>query len=293
MNPIRRTLLAAALMLVVTSFLAAPSLHAQATGSAITKQMAKLRSLSAQQRPPATVQLAADITALPAGPKKVELANNLANLVTEGDQGAATVQAVADALSKALAESPVPAKPNPAKIAPPPAPYMELARLVRYENVSTPLNDPLLDKARQALVDNDADVQKADFTLKDLNGKKYTLSELRGKIVMVNFWATWCPPCRAEMPDLDWLYTHFQSQGLIVLSITGEDSFTVGPFITNHPYHPPVLIDMGGQVAKQFHVDGIPKTFIFNRDGKLLAQTIDECTQRQFLDLLGKTDLHN
>ena len=288
MNPIRRTLLAAAALLVGTSFLAAPSLHAQATGSSITKQMAKLRSLSAQQRPPATVQLAADIAALPAGPKKVELANNLANLVTEGDQGAATLQAVADALSKALAESPVPAKKNSL-----PAPYMELAQLVRYENVSTSLRDPLLDKAQQALIDNDADVQKADFTLKDLNGKKYTLSELRGKIVMVNFWATWCPPCRAEMPDLDWLYTHFQSQGLIVLSITGEDSFTVGPFITNHPYHPPVLIDMDGKVAKQFHVDGIPKTFLFDRDGKLLGQTIDECTQRQFLDMLGKTNLHN
>jgi hypothetical protein len=50
---------------------------------------------------------------------------------------------------------------------------------------------------------------------------------------------------------------------------------------------------MGGKVAKQFHVDGIPKTFIFNRDGKLLGQTIDERTQRQFLDMLGKTDLHN
>jgi thiol-disulfide isomerase/thioredoxin len=250
--------------------------------------MGKLRSLSAQERPVATVKLAAEISALPAGPKKVELANSLANLVTEGDQGAATVQAVADVLSKALAESPVPAKKDS-----PPAPYMEMARLVRYKDVSTTLNDPLLEKARQVLIANDADIQKADFTLRDLSGKKYTLSELRGKIVMVNFWATWCPPCRAEMPDLDWIFTHFQSQGLIVLSITSEDSFTVGPFITNHPYHPPVLIDMGGKVAKQFHVDGIPKTFIFNRDGKLLGQTIDECTQRQFLDMLGKTDLHN
>jgi thiol-disulfide isomerase/thioredoxin len=283
MNPIQRTLLAAA-----TVLLAAPLLHGQASESAITKQLGNLRSLSAQQRPAATIKLAADIGALPAGPKKVELANNLANLVTEGDQGASALQAVADTLSQALAQSPLPAKNDQ-----PPMPYFELASLVRYKNVNVTLNDPLFVKAGQILVANDAEIEKADFTLKDLRGKKYTLSELRGKIVMVNFWATWCPPCRMEMPDLDWIYTHFQSQGLVVLSITDEDSFTVGPFVTRAGYHPPVLIDTDKKVHKLFHIEGIPKTFVFGRDGKLVGETIDQCTQRQFLDILGRTDLHN
>jgi peroxiredoxin len=95
------------------------------------------------------------------------------------------------------------------------------------------------------------------------------------------------------MPDLDWIYTHFQSQGLVVLSITDEDSFTVGPFVTRAGYHPPVLIDSDKKVHKLFHIEGIPKTFIFGRDGKLVGETIDQCTQRQFLDILGRTDLHN
>ena len=67
---------------------------------------------------------------------------------------------------------------------------------------------------------------------------------------MVNFWATWCAPCRLEMPDLDWIYTHFQSQGLVVLAITDEDAFTGWPVHHQLGYHFPVLIDPDGKVAQ-------------------------------------------
>jgi peroxiredoxin len=284
MTSIQRPLLAAALLL------AAPLLYGQASESAINKQLGNLRSLTDDQRPAATIKLASDIRALPAGPSKVKLADALAQRVTEGDQGAEALQAVGDALSQALAQSPVPAKNDQ-----PPMSYMDLARLVRYENVTTPLADPLYAKAGQILAANDEDIQKADFSLKDFSGKKYTLSELRGKIVVVNFWATDCDPCtKQEMPNLDVIYTRFQPQGLIVLSITGESAFKVFNTINgwNYRYHPPVLLDAGGKVAKQFHVNGIPRTFVFDRQGKLVAQAIDQCTQRQFLALLTKTDLH-
>jgi thiol-disulfide isomerase/thioredoxin len=169
---------------------------------------------------------------------------------------------------------------------------MELAKLVRYERLTTDLKDPLLDKASQTLAANDAEIEKNDFTLKDIHGKKYTLSELRGKIVLVNFWATWCPPCRAEMPNLDVIYSHFQSQ-LVVLSISVDtELFKVGSFLAPTNYHPPVLLDTGGKVAKQFHVDGLPRTFVFNAEGKLVAQSIDMRTQRQFLEMLAAAGLH-
>jgi peroxiredoxin len=281
MRPIHRVLVSAALLL------AAPVLLAQVKESEITKQLGTLRGLSATQRPVATLQLARQIATMPAGQTKVKLAYSLANLATEGDQGQVTLQGVADALAKSLAESPVPAKGDRT-----PDPYIELAKLVRYENVTATLNDPLYAKAAQVLADDDADVQKADFTLKDLKGKKYTLSELRGKVVMVNFWATWCPPCRVEMPDLDRIYTYFQPQGLVVLSITDEAPFKVGSFLAPTSYHPPVLLDPDGKVHKQFHIDGIPKTFIFDRSGKLVGETIDQCTQHQFLQMLSLTDLH-
>jgi thiol-disulfide isomerase/thioredoxin len=274
-------------LLVAAVLLAAPLLHAKGAESSISKQLDGLRQLPEAQTPAAALKAATDIRALPAGEAKVRLADTLAHLVTEGDLGAEALQATADALSEALAGSPVPAKKDQ-----PPPPYVDLARLVRYEHLTTTLKDPLYAKASENLVNEEKDIAKADFTLKDLHGKVYKLSELRGKIVMVNFWATTCLPCRQEMPILDSLYTHFESQGLMVLSITNEKLFTVGSFLNAGKYHPAVLIDADGDVAKQFHITGIPRTFLFNRDGTLLSVAIDRRTQRQFLDMLSQTDLH-
>ncbi len=276
-----------ALLTAVAFLLAAPLLPAQASESSINNQLGKLRSLTPEQRSIATAKAALDIRTLPAGPSKVKLAEHLAGLSTEGDAGHATLQAVADTLSTALAESPVPAKGDQ-----PPAAYRELAQLVRFEHVTATLDNPLFAKAAKILEDNDADVAKADFTLKDLKGKKVTLSELRGKIVMVNFWATWCPPCMQEMPDLDRLYTHFAAQGLVILSITDDQPFKVSSYVNTSNYHPPVLLDYEGTVHKQFHVEGIPRTFIFDRDGKLIAEAIDRRVMHQWLEMLSKTDLH-
>jgi peroxiredoxin len=281
MNSIRRTMLIAAILFT------AHALYAQATEQDIVQHINKLRSLSAEQRPVATIKLANDVRSLPASPKKVGLADALAHLVTEGDQGADARQAVADSLSQALAQSPVPAKGDR-----PPMPYMDLAKLVRYEHVTATLDDPLFAKASQVLAEDDAEIEKADFTLRDLHGKKVTLSELRGKIVLVNFWATWCSPCILEMPDLDVIYTHYQSQGLVILSITDEDPVKVNPFIGRMRYHPPVLLDTDNKVHKLFHITGIPKTFVFNREGKLAGEAIDQCTQHQFFEMLAAAGLH-
>jgi thiol-disulfide isomerase/thioredoxin len=109
--------------------------------------------------------------------------------------------------------------------------------------------------------------------------------------VLVNFWATWCPPCRKEMSDLDLIYTHYKQQGLVILSLSSEDPFTVNKFIAPTGYHPPVLLDDGGKVAKAFHVDGLPRNFVFDRDGKLVAQAIDMRTQHQFFMMLAKAGL--
>jgi len=278
---IRRIFLATAVLL------AGHMLCAQANDTSIVEQLKKLRSYDGEQRPIATIQVAESIRALPAGQRKVQLAASVANLVTEGDQGPKALQAVAETLAMALKESPIPARGNEV-----PPPYIELANLVRYMHVKVALNDPLLARATEILVSEEADVQKADFTLKDLHNKKVTLSELRGKIVMVNFWATWCGPCRLEMPALNKIYAYFQSQGLVILSITDEDAFKVNSFIQPTGYRPPVLIDPGGKVHKQFHVEGIPKTFFFSRDGKLIGETIDQSTEKQFLSVLSQTDLH-
>ncbi|MGB7985670.1 MAG: TlpA disulfide reductase family protein [Terracidiphilus sp.] len=280
MNPKIRTLIAAALLLAATPLLAQDSV------TAIQQQLKIYRSIPAAERPPIFLKLAAQISALSAGTKKVELADTLVNEVTEGDNGLPTLQAAGDTLANSLIETPLAAKGDR-----PPDPYFSLAKIVRYMNVTTTLNDPLYVKAGQILADEDADVQKADFTLKDLQGKDVTLSKLRGKVVLVNFWATWCPPCRMELPDINALAARLQSKGLVVLPITHEDAAKVNPFLAKNGYQLHILLDPEGKVFKQFHVDGIPKTFVFNREGKLVGVAIDQTGERQFLAMLAKAGL--
>ncbi len=129
------------------------------------------------------------------------------------------------------------------------------------------------------------------FALKDLFGKTWTFAELRGKVVVVNFWATWSPPCRKEMPDLEALYGRFGSQGLVVLGISDEEAAKVEPFIRERKISFPVLLDPGRKVNEMFVVEGIPKTFVYDREGNLVAQSIDMRTQKQFLEMLGKAGL--
>jgi len=260
----------------------------QASEHSITQQLDGLRSVPDAKRPVATAKLANDIRTLPPGLSKLKLADGLSHLSTEGDPGQDTIQAVADTLAQALKETPQP----PGKQGQPAEPYRELAKLERYEGATITLDDPQLTQAKEMLVANDADAAKADFVLKDLKGKKVTLSELRGKIVLVSFWATWCPPCRKEMADLDLIYTHYESQGLVILSITNENPFTVGTFLNQFgKYHPTVLFDEDKKVGNQFHVDGLPTTFVYDRDGKLVAKAMDMRTQRQFFGMLAKAGL--
>ena len=274
-------------LFVAAVLIAAPIARGALKPSEIENQLKGLRSVASDQKPAVIVKLATDIRLLPAGAQKVGYADALSHLVTEGDPGHDALQAVADTLSAALTESPLPAKGD--KI---PMPYHQVAMLVRYEGLTSTLKDPLYDKAAKVLADNEADIEKADFTLKTLKNKKVTISELRGKIVLVNFWATGCPPCRVEMGDLDALQRYFESQGLVVLSITDEDGFKVAQLIGGKKYAPDIVLDPGGKVHQAFHTTGIPRTFLFGRDGKLLAVAIDQRSRRQLLEMLSKTDLH-
>jgi len=252
----------------------------------IADQIHGLRQLPDDVRAKTTKQLALEIRQLPATPNKLKLANGLANLSTEGDFGHDTLQEVATTLADTLRQ-----QPQPDENGQPAAPYVELATLVRYENVQTTLNAPQLTAAMAKLEADDAVRQKADFTLIDLTGKSWTLSALKGKVVLVNFWATWCPPCRKEMPDLQALYERFKDQGFVILSISDEEIDKVQPFITERHITYPVMLDPGRKVNELFQVEGIPKSFIYDRDGKLVAQSIDMRTQHQFLEMLKQAGL--
>lgn len=267
----------------------------------LADQIHGLRALADDVRAGTTKDLALKIRKLPATENKLRLAVNLAGYSTEGDFGHNTLQEVATTLAETLRERPVPwaeskdADAGGKAVREPAYPYLELATLVRYEHV-----EPTVDlnnddgQYRAAMAQLEADDRKREhpeFTLKDLSGKTWTFADLRGKVVLVNFWATWCPPCRKEMPDLETLYGRFRSQGLVVLGISDEETAKVEPFIRERKVSFPVLLDPGRKVNDLFVVQGIPKTFIYDRQGKLVAQSIDMRTQKQFLEMLGKAGL--
>jgi peroxiredoxin len=217
---------------------------------------------------------------------KVKLATALASLSTEGDVGHATLQDVATTLSDSLHEQPeLPAKGQPAY------PYIALAQLERYEHVQVALQDPQYTAASDKLKTDDDRRQRADFTLNDLDGKSWKLSDLKGKVVLVNFWATWCPPCNRELPDLEALYNQYEHEGLVVLAISDEEGARVQPFIKKQKLTYPILLDPGRKVNDLYEVEGIPKTFIYDRDGKIVAQAIDMRTRHQFEELLAQAGL--
>lgn len=252
----------------------------------IVDQLHGLRKLPDDVRSQTTKRLALQIRQLPATKNKVDLANSLADLSTEGDFGRDALQEVTTTLSDTLR-----AQPQPDEKGEPADPYMELAQLARYEQMQVSLDTPAYKVAMAKLVADDERRQHADFILTDLQGKTWELKNLRGKVVLVNFWATWCPPCRKEMPDLELLQQRFRDQGFVVLAISDEEQGKVRPFITERKITYPVLLDSGRKVNDLFQVEGIPKSFVYDRDGKLVAQSIDMRTQKQFLQMLSQAGL--
>jgi peroxiredoxin len=109
-----------------------------------------------------------------------------------------------------------------------------------------------------------------DFSLKTTLGGSVTLSELRGQAVLVNLWATWCPPCRAEMPAIEKMYREYKDRGFIVLAVNmtrQDDPAQVAPFADEYNLTFPILLDESGEVAALYQLNSLPSSFFINRDG--------------------------
>src|SRR5512143_2601492 len=108
------------------------------------------------------------------------------------------------------------------------------------------------------------------FTLASLTGESITLSDLRGKVVVLNFWASWCPPCRAEMPALNAVYQKFRDQGLIVLGVNTtfqDDETSARAAVRDWGLSFPIAFDRDGVTSRQYRVQAMPTTFFIGRDG--------------------------
>jgi peroxiredoxin len=109
-----------------------------------------------------------------------------------------------------------------------------------------------------------------DFTLETLDGKSITLSDLRGQVVLINLWASWCPPCRAEMPAIDAVYRKYRDAGFVVLAVntTYQDTESdARAFVQKLGLTFPILFDRDGATSRRYNLQGLPTSYFVGRDG--------------------------
>ena len=112
-------------------------------------------------------------------------------------------------------------------------------------------------------------VPAEDFTLPQLSGGSVKLSDLRGRIVIMECWATWCGPCQFSLPSLEVIYKRYQDRGVTVLLVNqGEPAERVRKWAGKR-FTAPILLDQEGIVSRRYHIEGIPRLFIVDRDGQL------------------------
>ncbi|MCR4437185.1 MAG: TlpA disulfide reductase family protein [Clostridiales bacterium] len=141
--------------------------------------------------------------------------------------------------------------------------------------------------------DTTSDNKAIDFTLTDLDGKKVSLKDFRGKNVYLNFWATWCPPCRGEMPEIEKVYQQYKDKDFVVLAVDlGEDKNTVQNFIKQNNYNFKVLLDSDQSVATKYNITAIPVSYFIDKDGNVVTKRVgalsEEEMQSYVKQLVGK-----
>jgi peroxiredoxin len=140
--------------------------------------------------------------------------------------------------------------------------------------------------ATAAIATCDGKSRKApDFTLKDMHGKDVRLASYKGKVVLINFWATWCGPCKYEIPLFVDLQNRFASQGLAFLGISVDDPIdTLRPFVSEYKMNYPVLIGLGREDVQDSYgpMFGIPVTVVVGRDGMICTRYFGLRSKQQF-----------
>lgn len=137
-----------------------------------------------------------------------------------------------------------------------------------------------------------------DFTLKDQYGNTHSLSDYKGKTIFLNFWATWCPPCRAEMPDIQKIYETYDTEGddaLIVLGVAGpgygneKSEEGIKEFLDENGYTYPVLMDTTGELFSAYGIYSYPTTFMIDRDGNVFGYASGQLNEDMMKNIIEQT----
>jgi len=133
-----------------------------------------------------------------------------------------------------------------------------------------------------------------DFTLPSLDGEQVKLSDFRGKVVLLNFWAPWCPPCRAEIPSLEQLYEKYRGRDFVLLAVAEDEERNVRNFVQKSGMSFPVLVDSNGKVYNSYRCRGVPTTLLIDREGVIVGRYLGmrDWTGQEFIskleEVLGK-----
>jgi peroxiredoxin len=124
-----------------------------------------------------------------------------------------------------------------------------------------------------------------EFALKNLDGQTISLKDLQGKAVLLNFWATWCGPCRGEMPFLEEIYQEWSDEKLVLLAVNiGESSSQASAFLESNNLSLPVLLDTRQTVAEQYNITAIPTTFFIDKDGIIQDKVVGSFQNRESIE---------
>lgn len=131
-----------------------------------------------------------------------------------------------------------------------------------------------------------------DFALRDLDGAVVTLSDLRGQVVWVNFWATWCRPCKEELPDIQKLQDEMRDDGLVVLAVNKEESAEdAAAYMRDAGLSLRTLLDRSGEVYEQYRLQGLPDSFFIDREGNLASIYYGFLSEKKMRDRLAALGL--
>jgi cytochrome c biogenesis protein CcmG/thiol:disulfide interchange protein DsbE len=130
---------------------------------------------------------------------------------------------------------------------------------------------------------------KNDFTLESLEGEKVSLSDYAGKIVILNFWATWCPPCKAEIPDFIDVYSQYKNEGVEFVGVSTDSRAELEEFAEEYGINYTLLIDgTPDQVMREWEIRAVPTTFILDRDGGILVKNVGLMQKAQLVSEIEK-----
>jgi thiol-disulfide isomerase/thioredoxin len=145
----------------------------------------------------------------------------------------------------------------------------------QYNNKPTPVPAPQVESpSEQSGPTEEAldSIDALDFTLEDMSGNEVALSDYKGKTIFLNFWASWCGPCKYEMPFIEQLYQDNKDSDFVIITVNlQETKAIVSKFMTDNKYTFPVLLDIKGDVSTQYGVSGIPLSLLINKDFKIVS----------------------